>query len=99
MIRNVPSPTTAAVLASERFDWAVAALSAWLIGGIHLDVWAHHRIEEALETFFTPWHSVLYSGFLALASLLVVLPIPNLGRGRTWRCRLTSDGICCRRPC
>lgn len=52
-----------------KFDWAVALFSVWLVGGIHLDAWAHHKFP--IETFFTPWHGVLYSGFLALAALLV----------------------------
>lgn len=55
--------------AGLKFDWLVSLLSLWLIGGIHLDAWAHHQF--AVETFFTPWHGVLYSGFLATALLLV----------------------------
>jgi hypothetical protein len=35
-------------------DWAVALTSAWLIGGIWLDSWAHHNLPATLETFFTP---------------------------------------------
>ena len=55
---------------SMRFDIVVAAVSFWLVGGLYLDGWAHHRFGE-LETFFTPWHGVLYSGFVALAAVLV----------------------------
>lgn len=36
----------------------------WLILGLFSDGWAHHNIPD-LETFFTPWHAVLYSGFAA----------------------------------
>lgn len=40
----------------------------WLIVGIFIDGWAHSNPELVeLETFFTPWHGVLYSGFLASA--------------------------------
>lgn len=67
-----------------RFDWAVIALSSWFLGGVYLDGWAHHHIPE-LETFFTPWHGVLYSGFLATATLLVVAWIRNGVRGYPWR--------------
>jgi hypothetical protein len=42
-------------------DWTVALGGLWLIGGLHLDGWAHHHIR--LDTFFSPWHAVLYSGF------------------------------------
>ncbi len=45
-------------------DFLTAVLSAWLIAGVFLDAWAHNTRPD-LETFFTPWHAVLYSGFLA----------------------------------
>jgi len=67
------------------FDWAVVLLSGWMVGGIHLDAWAHHRIAETLETFFTPWHAVLYSGFLALAVLLGVRVWLGVRSGQGWR--------------
>ena len=69
--------------ASLRFDWVVVALGLWMIGGVHLDAWAHHKLE--VETFFTPWHGVLYSGFLALAAILMGVFIRNLWRGAAWR--------------
>ena len=47
------------------FDWVAVALAGWLIGGLHLDGWAHNHHPE-MESFFTPWHGVLYSGFFAL---------------------------------
>ena len=75
---------TKAAGGSRRFDWAVVALSGWLIGGIHLDAWAHHRVAATLETFFTPWHGVLYSGFLALAGLLIGAAGFNARRGVPW---------------
>ncbi|BDP44646.1 hypothetical protein DAETH_46150 (plasmid) [Deinococcus aetherius] len=52
------------------FDWAVVALGGLMLFGVHLDAWAHHRY--ALETFFTPWHGLLYSGYALLALLLAV---------------------------
>jgi len=35
----------------------------WMVAGLFLDGWAHDNNEP--ESFFTPWHGVLYSGFLA----------------------------------
>lgn len=70
---------------ARRFDWTVVLLSGWMVGGIHLDAWAHHRVAEALESFFTPWHGVLYSGFLALAAYLVGTALLNWRRTGTWR--------------
>ena len=67
-----------------RFDWLVVAFGGWLIGGLYLDGWAHVHIPD-LETFFTPWHGVLYSGYLALATLLVGTVLVNRSRGVAWR--------------
>ncbi len=39
--------------------------ATWLIGGIFVDGWAHNN--DKPETFFTPWHGLFYSGFLATA--------------------------------
>lgn len=62
------------------FDWLMALLGAWLLGGLYLDGWAHIHM-PGLETFFTPWHAVLYSGYLAGAVALVVTFARNRGRG------------------
>lgn len=52
------------------YQHALAAASLWLVAGLHLDGWAHaHR--PGLESFFTLWHAVLYSGFFALAGVTV----------------------------
>jgi hypothetical protein len=34
----------------------------WLMVGLFVDGWAHTNLEE-LESFFTPWHALFYSGF------------------------------------
>ncbi|MEV6278937.1 hypothetical protein [Nocardia sp. NPDC051832] len=47
-------------------DAVTALVSLWLIGGLMLDAWAHSN-RPGLESFFTPWHAVFYSGFLATA--------------------------------
>jgi hypothetical protein len=58
----------------------MAALGAWLLGGLYLDGWAHIHL-PALESFFTPWHAVLYAGYLAGAAALVVTFVRNRRRG------------------
>jgi hypothetical protein len=50
---------------SWRDDMVTAALSGWVVTGMALDAWAHQNASQ-LETFLTPWHGVLYSGFVAL---------------------------------
>jgi hypothetical protein len=67
-----------------RFDWAFTLACCWLIGGLHLDGWAHNHIPE-LETFFTSWHAALYSGYGAIAAVLAVTLVRNRARGHAWR--------------
>ncbi|MCA1553740.1 MAG: hypothetical protein LC737_05125, partial [Chloroflexi bacterium] len=71
--------------AGIRYDWVSVALSAWLVGGAYLDGWAHNHIGSRLESFFTPWHAVLYSGFLVCAIFLFGTHARNLARGYHWR--------------
>ena len=69
---------------SLRFDWAVVLASLWFIAGLFLDGWAHNNLASTLETFFTPWHGVLYSGFFAVALVLLVGQARNMVRGHVW---------------
>jgi hypothetical protein len=48
-------------------DLVTALLGAWLIAGLFVDGWAHNT-QPSLETFFTPWHALFYSGFGAVAA-------------------------------
>jgi hypothetical protein len=79
-IRPEVSARGPAVTGGPRFDWLLAVFGAWNIGGLYLDGWAHIH-KPALETFFTLWHAVLYSGYLAGAVALVVTFIRNRRRG------------------
>ena len=54
-----------------------------MIAGAYLDSWAHNHVPE-LETFFTPWHAVLYSGFVAAAVVLLVAFFGGRRRGLPW---------------
>ena len=45
------------------------AFSAWMIAGLFIDGWAHDNNRP--ESFFTPWHGILYSGFLASTAAAV----------------------------
>jgi hypothetical protein len=69
------------------FDWIMTALCTWFLGGVVLDNWAHghQQIIGTLETFFTPWHGVLYSGWLAVTGFLLAALIRNHRRGYPWR--------------
>jgi hypothetical protein len=54
----------AGTLAARRdVDVAAALFSTWVVVGLFVDGWAHNAGKP--ETFWTPWHAVLYAGFLA----------------------------------
>lgn len=71
------APSSEAPPGNVRFDWIMVLVTIWGIGGLFLDGWAHSNVPQ-LETFFTPWHAVLYSGYLAVAATLVIKTISNL---------------------
>jgi hypothetical protein len=54
------------VTASKKENLLTAVFGLWLITGLFVDGWAHTNRAE-LETFFTPWHGLFYSGFTATA--------------------------------
>lgn len=66
-----------------RFDWEVIAFCTWLVLGGYSDAWAHNHV-PSLETFFTPWHGVLYTGLLVTIIFLVGTYIRNRRRGYSW---------------
>src|SRR4029079_19306055 len=57
--------------------------SAWLVTGLQLDAYAHATTPEQ-ETFWTPWHAVLYSGIAASGLTLVWLVRSRLSRAPTY---------------
>jgi len=66
-----------------RFDWTVALLTLWFAIGLYVDGWAHnHGFTD--ETFFTPWHALLYSGMAATGLYLAVQQMRYVGRGYAW---------------
>ncbi|MBX3084972.1 MAG: hypothetical protein KF716_25280 [Anaerolineae bacterium] len=68
---------------SLRFDLVAALLSAGFIIGIFIDGWAHNhgRVDN---TFFTPWHAVLYGSVLAIAAHLSLTQTRNMLKGYAW---------------
>ena len=69
---------------SLRFDGLFILMCCWFVGGLHLDGWAHNHIPD-LETFFTPWHAALYSGYGASATVLIFTLLRNHAHGYGWR--------------
>ncbi|MBI5563663.1 MAG: hypothetical protein HY870_02135, partial [Chloroflexi bacterium] len=68
----------------RRFDWVVTALALWFTAGLFLDGWAHTH-GQADESFFTPWHGVLYAGHLTATAYLFNAFIRTMMRGSAWR--------------
>lgn len=70
------------------FDWLMAVLGGALVAGIFLDGWAHLHLEAAFETFFTPWHAVMYSAYAICAVTLIIVWGMNIHRGFPWHVAL-----------
>lgn len=51
----------------------ILCLSALFIGG-YTDGWAHNNL-PGLDSFFTPWHALLYSGFALSAAYLIIAAV------------------------
>src|SRR5690242_6552302 len=74
---SLPVMNRKVLVSSQRFDWTMIVVSVWWLGGLFIDGWAHSNIPQ-LETFFTPWHAALYSGYLAVALTLLIKVLQNL---------------------
>ncbi|WP_156325196.1 hypothetical protein [Nonomuraea sp. SBT364] len=67
---------------SPRTDLVTALLGVWFGIGLMIDAWAHTNLSAELETFFTPWHAVFYSGFAAVSAWLIWQVLRNVRTGR-----------------
>ena len=67
----------------DRRPWAIGGLGVVFAAGVHLDGWAHNhgRVDDS---FFTIWHAVLYSGFVALAVTLARPVVRRRAAGVSW---------------
>ena len=68
------------VVTTRRFEWTFIVLCTWLLSGAYVDAWAHRHF--TFETFFTPWHALLYSGMFSVLIFLAVDTLRNQGRGQ-----------------
>ena len=64
-VRAIPA------LSARDVDRVFVVLSGWLMTGVFSDAWAH--ISHLPDSFWTPWHGVLYSGLLACGAFLFVM--------------------------
>jgi hypothetical protein len=67
-----------------RDDTITILLGLWLMAGLFIDGWAHNS-RTLVESFFTPWHAILYSGYAASAAWLCGLVLWQRRAGRVGR--------------
>lgn len=80
-------PTGATAAPASRLRPAESRLTIgfglWMIAGLFLDGWAHSN--QKPDSFFTPWHGVLYSGFTAATAFGALAVWRRHQQGRPWR--------------
>ena len=72
-----------------RLDWWMAIVTCLMIFGLFVDGWAHNH-DRVDNTFFTPWHAILYSAYGVAALTLIVLHFRNVSLGYRWSRALPS---------
>src|SRR3712207_5656750 len=54
----------------QRAHLVTGLLGIFMTFGSYLDGWAHTHLISTQESFLTPWHGILYAGWLGLAGWL-----------------------------
>lgn len=62
---------------SLSFEWKYLFGCTWLVIGAFVDGWAHNNVIEDINSFFTIWHALLYSGY-ACASIILFKRVHEL---------------------
>ena len=73
MTTTIEDHAVAMAPTSRRQDAALLAATSILIVGLFGDGWAHANLGGKLESFVTPWHTVLFVGFAITAGWLLLL--------------------------
>ncbi len=66
---------------TPRDDLVTILLGLWMTAGISVDGWVHNS-RTLVESFFTPWHAVLYSGYATTALWMCWLVVRGGRAGR-----------------
>jgi hypothetical protein len=69
--------------ASWSDDLITIGLGLWLIAGVFIDGFAHSNLRGTIDSFFTPWHAILYAGFTVSALWTIWLVFKEVRLGRT----------------
>lgn len=81
ILTQVPAVRAGLPADNLRFDRWFTLLAGLFIIGVFVDGWAHNNLAELIETFFTPWHGLLYGGFFITAGFLTITFARNLAGG------------------
>lgn len=81
--QETPAVTTTQQ-ASQREDLIGVLFGLALVGGALADAWAHTNLSSTLESFFTPWHALLYTGFAGSAAWTWWLAFRHRSRDSRW---------------
>ena len=85
MTTSVEHARRSTVKRSSSYDGVTIVLGAWTVAGVFIDGWTHINQPE-LESFFTPAHGVLYSGFAATVAWLGYMALRGRRPGvRPWQ--------------
>lgn len=77
---------------ARKNEWATVVFGGWMVSGLFLDGWAHAANKP--ESFFSPWHGVLYSGFAAGMIFTAIEGYRTRARGERFEMeRLMTIGI------
>jgi hypothetical protein len=71
-------------ISSPAFDWTMGCLSALLTVGLVQDGWAHAH-GQVDQSFFTPWHAILYASMALNGLVLGISAVRNLRLGYAFR--------------
>jgi hypothetical protein len=80
---DVEETSPSSVVDASRRVWAIAAAGMLFVAGVHLDGWAHNH-ERVDDSFFTPWHAVMYAGYVVLAVMLARPVLARRAAGASW---------------
>lgn len=88
---RAPAVAAGASTMSRRDEIAIAFFGTWMVTGLFLDGWAHEANRP--ETFFSPWHGVLYSGFGAAVAFFTLDGMRSRGQRTGPDDRLVGVGL------
>ncbi len=63
-------------------DAITIVFGLWMLAGLFTDGFAHSNLRDSIESFFTPWHAILYSGFASAALWTTWLGFKHARMGR-----------------